>query len=43
MPYIIFASVVLAENEQDESVKYVSIIYAFLLNFLKSAFRDKPN
>lgn len=40
MPYIIFAVAISAKNEQDESVKYVPIIYAFLL---KPPFRDKPN
>ena len=38
MPYIIFVSVILAENEQDESVKYLSLIYVL---HLKLSYQDK--
>ena len=43
MLYIIFASVIPAENAQDKSVKYAPISYAFLLNLLKLPFWDKPS
>jgi len=41
--YIIFVSVIPAKNKHDKRVKYVPIIYAFLENFSKLLFQEKPN